>query len=94
MARLHVDRELLAALDRSLGAPNTDKLLAMVPPDWTQLATKHDLTVMSAELRGEMTELRAEFKTTLHKELRKQTYFMTASLLALVGALLGSQAFG
>ncbi len=65
MARLDVDRELVAKLDEVLTPANTDKLLAMVPPDWTQLATKHDLAVMSAELRGDMAELRTELKTDM-----------------------------
>jgi hypothetical protein len=60
MARPAVDRELLAVLDNNLGAPNTDKLLALMPPDWTLLATKHDVVVLGADLRGEMSALRGE----------------------------------
>jgi hypothetical protein len=80
----------------------------MVPPDWTQLATKQDLGVLGAELRGEMNGLRGEMNglrgemlaqrgellTTLHKELRKQTLFYIGALMALAGVLVSAQALG
>jgi Skp family chaperone for outer membrane proteins len=65
MARPAVDRELLATLDDKLGPANTDKLLALVPPDVSQLVTKQDLAVLGAELRTEMADLRGELRTDL-----------------------------
>jgi Skp family chaperone for outer membrane proteins len=65
MARPAVDRELLATLDDKLGPANTDKLLALVPPDASQLVTKQDLAVVGAELRTEMADLRGELRTDL-----------------------------
>jgi len=65
MARPAVDRQLLAALDDKLGASNTDKLLALVPPDVNQLVTKRDLAVFGAGLHTDMAELRAELRTDM-----------------------------
>lgn len=65
MARPAVDRELLAALDDKLGASNTDKLLALVPPDVNQLVTTRDLAVFGAELHTDMANLRGELRTDM-----------------------------
>ena len=64
-----IDRSLRHALDKALDPDNADALLALMPPDWTQLATKTDLAVTTAELRAEMAELRGELKAEM-AELR------------------------
>jgi hypothetical protein len=169
-----VSRNLREKLDDQLGSEATDELLNLMPPDWTQLATTHDLEVLGTELRGEIsglsgkmdglsgkmdglrsevrgeiaavrgefsalrsevrgefaavrgeinvlktelqgeinvlnTELRGEFRSeftavrgdlvaqrgeflvTLHREMRRQTAFISASLLTLAALVLGSQ---
>jgi hypothetical protein len=52
MAGPAVDREMLAVLDDTLSASNTDKPLALVPPDVNQLVNKHDLAVVGAEMHA------------------------------------------
>ncbi len=48
-------------------------MAAMPPIDYDRLATKDDLTLLAAELRGEMAELRAELRGEM-AELRGEMH--------------------
>jgi hypothetical protein len=91
-----ISRHLRTTLDTQLGTEAADELLNLMPPDWTQLATKHDLAILGTELRGEMAELRgevrseiSELRSEMHREFRKQTTLMMASMFTLVGIMTG-----
>lgn len=43
---------------------------AMPPIDYSQLATKQDLALLSAELRGEMAEFRGEMSDALAQNIK------------------------
>ena len=112
-------RQLRDKLDEVLEPVHAEELLSLMPPDWTQLATKTDLAELRAELKTDMAQLRAELKTdmaelraelktdmaqlrgefgdlrgefgelkaTMHHELRKQTTFIVATMVTLVGTM-------
>ena len=70
-----------------LGQEEADALIAhIMPVPWTDVATKDDLRVLSAELRSEMAELRAE----IHGEigaLRGELHGEIGTLRSEVGGL-------
>ena len=60
----------------------------LLPPDPDSLATRQDVTVLGAELRGEMAELRGEM-AVLRSDLSAQIARETRSLaLAMIGMVL------
>ncbi len=62
---------------------------AMEPGLRDDLATKADLTELGAELRVEIADVRAEMselKATIESKLRAQTWTMVTVLIAAVGA--------
>jgi hypothetical protein len=56
---------------QSLGEPAAEVLMDLLPPNADEIATKTDLRVLSTVLRGEMSELRGEFRTEM-AELRTE----------------------
>lgn len=72
--------ELYARLEEVLGAVYTDTLMAHLPPSgWGDVATKHDLR----ELRAEMEQLEQRLTSKLYRAMAAQT---GALLLVLAGA--------
>ncbi|HET6664667.1 MAG TPA: hypothetical protein VFG94_10435 [Acidimicrobiales bacterium] len=69
--------ELFERAKEVFGERTAGALMSLLPPvGWADVATKHDLERLSAELRAELHELRAEF----YKEQRQQlTLFLTAN---------------
>ena len=79
--RLHLYE---AARDR-LGSDAADTLMELLPLDVSELATKQDLAVQTAEFRAEMSAMRAE----MHDEFREQTnrlvLYMVSAVFSSVG---------
>ena len=53
------------------------------------LATKHDVDMLRAELRGEMDKLRGELLVAMHRAIHAQTKWMIGLFLSLLVAMLG-----
>ncbi|MXW95643.1 MAG: hypothetical protein F4110_14655 [Acidimicrobiaceae bacterium] len=77
---------LVSGLTETLGTERTQILMKCILPDgWQHLATKQDVEVADARMRGEFGELRGEFgelRGYIDSALAKQT---RTYLLALVG---------
>ncbi|HSH62134.1 MAG TPA: hypothetical protein VK988_21290 [Acidimicrobiales bacterium] len=59
-------RDLLGALERSLGPAPASTLMELLPPvGWGDVARRADLDAHSVALRGEMAELRGELKAEM-----------------------------
>ncbi|MGF1595518.1 MAG: hypothetical protein ACFCVK_01070 [Acidimicrobiales bacterium] len=87
--RLDLRRALETALgDHRLAAIAME---AMPPLDYDQLATSGDLRILTAELRGEMTELRAEFRGEM-VELRGEMTELRAEFRGEMAELRGEMA--
>ena len=72
--------QLYSKLETILGTTEAATLTAHLPPlGWADIATKQDLVVLGAELRGEMGMLRGELKA----EMRTQTRTLFLSLVGL-----------
>ena len=94
-----VSRKLRESLERQLGPDEADELLNLIPPDWTQLATKHDLAESRAELKTDMAMRRSEFgglegqtlagfdslRAELRSQIRMQTYLLLGAITGLAG---------
>jgi len=73
-------RELQEALVNAIGAQPADSLIEYLPPvGWADVATKHDLDVLTARVDKLETKVDEGFKE-LHKDLRLQ-FFWTVSLI-------------
>ena len=65
-------RDLLGALERSLGPAPATTLMELLPPvGWGDVARRADLDAHGMALRGEMAELRGELKSEM-AELRTE----------------------
>lgn len=63
--------ELANRLVLAIGKEATETLMnCIIPEGRDQLATKDDLRVLSAELRGEMAELRGDVDSALARQTR------------------------
>jgi hypothetical protein len=80
-SRLHLYEQARAALDEA--AANTR--MTAVPRDPDRFATKDDLAVLEANLRGEIASLRSEFRTANSELLRTMFFGMLAGNATLVG---------
>jgi hypothetical protein len=63
---------LHAAARRTLGEEEADTLMALSPPANTDIATRQDLDVLRAEMKGEFAAVRAEMKGEF-KAVRAET---------------------
>ncbi len=80
-------RELLQALERSLGAGPAITLMELLPPvGWGDIARRADLEAQGVALRGEMAELREELKGEM-AELREELKGEMAKLSARIDLL-------
>ncbi len=72
MAVTEIERtELANRLVLAIGKEATETLMnCIIPEGRDQLATKDDLRVLSAELRGEMAELRGDVDSALARQTR------------------------
>ena len=72
MAVTEIERtELANRLVLAIGKEATETLMnCIIPEGRDQLATKDDLRVLSAELRGEMAELRGDVDSALSRQTR------------------------
>ncbi len=65
-------RDLLGALERSLGPAPATTLMELLPPvGWGDVARRADLDAHGVALRGEMAQLRGELKSEM-AELRTE----------------------
>ena len=80
MAVTEIERtELANRLVQAIGTEATETLMqCIVPEGRDQLATKDDLKVLEATLRGEF----ADFKGEIHLAIAKQTRFYITTLAA------------
>ncbi len=78
---------LYDALEAQLGDDNAAILMDSLPPaGWADVATKQDLALLRAELRGEMQTGFAEVRAQI-AELRSEMYHvMRNQLVAYIGA--------
>ena len=60
-------------------------MLELLPMDLPQLATKQDLAVLSAELRGEISGLRAEMHELFREQTNRILMFVLPTMLSGVG---------
>ena len=72
------------------GPEAADTLMELLPPmDPSELATKQDLAVLSAELRGELRGEIGSLRAEMHELFREQTnrilMFVIPTLLSAVG---------
>lgn len=80
----HDRYELHRWLIDTAGEQVAETMMAHLPPvGWADVATKRDLDVLAATMRGEMQEMRAEF----HGGLRTQLMVILGFNLSLVGAV-------
>ncbi|MAT04401.1 MAG: hypothetical protein CL424_05085 [Acidimicrobiaceae bacterium] len=89
--------DLHRTLENTLGAEGADALMAHLPPvTWDQVATKDDLDKLAtraemqvgfAELRGEMQALRADFVEASNRQLKWLITFAAAWTSLLVTAV-------
>ncbi|WP_419848002.1 hypothetical protein [Candidatus Poriferisocius sp.] len=72
MAVTEIERtELANRLVMAIGKEATETLMnCIIPEGRDQLATKDDLRVLSAELRGKMAELRGDVDSALARQTR------------------------
>jgi hypothetical protein len=77
--------ELYDAARTILGEAAADTLLELLPMDLPQLATKQDLAVLSAELRGEISGLRAEMHELFREQTNRILMFVLPTMLSGVG---------
>lgn len=95
--------QLHQALGRQIGEEMAGVLMSSLPPfDWNQVATKDDLKVFAtrdemnvkfAELRGELRSEIAELRVELHNSLRSNTLTMVGLNFAIGSLLLGVAQF-
>ena len=80
-ARLHLYEQARQVFDEAAA----DTLMSALPRDPDRFATKDDLAVLSAELRAEMADLRAEIKATAGDTIRTMVFANIATNATLVG---------
>lgn len=82
-------RDLLGALERSLGpAPATTLMKLLEPLDWADMVRRTDLDAHGVALRGEMAELRGEM-SELRGELKGEMAELRGEMGELRGELKG-----
>jgi hypothetical protein len=95
--------QLHQALGRQIGDEMAGVLMSSLPPfDWNQVATKDDLkafatrdemNVKFAELRGDLTSEVFDLRVELYKSLRSNTLTMVGLNFAIGSLLLGVAQF-
>jgi hypothetical protein len=82
--------ELFQQLERTLGEEAAATLMEHLPPTgWGDVATRRDIDVLRADLRGEMSALRADFRGELISAMAVQTRTMLFSMLGTILTLGG-----
>jgi hypothetical protein len=92
--------DLYERLGATLGKEHAEVLMEYLPPvGWNDVARRHDLDLVRAEmhtlgseLRTEMAEVRVEMnglRVELHEQLSRQLIWLVGTILASVGAILG-----
>jgi hypothetical protein len=84
-------RELFSLLDERLGTRAAALLMAELPPaGWRDFATRRDIDALRTELRGEMAEVRGEFRQALAHQLHTIVYTNIGCMLGFGGIVLAA----
>jgi hypothetical protein len=79
-------QSLHARLAELLGADETALLMNYLPPvGWADVTTKRDLDVVAAELRSEMSVLRAEVRGELKAQTTRMLLWLVPTIVAGLG---------
>ena len=93
--------DLYERLGETLGREHAEVLMEYLPPvGWNDVARRHDLEQLRAEMktgfaevRAEMHALRSDLHAELHQQLNRQLVWLVGTILASVGAVLGLIAY-
>ena len=100
--------DLYERLGETLGKANAEVLMEYLPPvGWSDVARRHDVEllradvqVLGSELRTEMQTLGSELRTEmsslrveLHEQLSRQLIWVVGTIMASVGVVLGLIAY-
>jgi hypothetical protein len=82
-------RELQEALMHTIGPEHTDTLLSYLPPTgWADVATTRDVDTLGTQIRGEMSELRADLRGEI-SELRGEITDLRSEVRGEISGLRG-----
>ena len=89
--------DLYGRLEETLGPEHAEVLMEYLPPvGWNDVARRHDLDLVRAEvqtlgseLRAEMQILRSDLRAEVHDQFGRQLVWLVGTILASVGAVLG-----
>jgi len=77
--------ELYDAARQHLGDGPAGTLMELLPLDPSEFATKQDLRVLSAELRAEMSAMRAEMHELFREQTNRILMFVLPTMLSGIG---------
>ena len=82
--------QLRTAVGRIMDEEAADTLMELLPSvGWADVATKHDLTHLRAELASEIQNLRLEFRADISESLLRQTRWFFTMLITVNTATVG-----
>lgn len=86
--------QLYESIKTHLGEPEAETFMSLMPPDWSDVATRSDMAGLRAELTSDMAGLRAEIKsdmaaleTRLLRTMGTWLFTSQAILVAAVGTI-------
>jgi hypothetical protein len=78
--------QLYEKISTEWGQEYAEELMSYLPPvGWADVATKQDLKLLSAELRGEITTLAAELRGEMQKGFASQLRWIIGTMIAMTG---------
>ena len=82
--------DLYERLGETLGKQHAEVLMEYLPPvGWNDVARRHDLDL----LRAEMQVLRSDLQAEMHRQFSRQLVWLIGTILTSVGAVLGLIAY-
>ena len=85
--------ELYLRLEQALGPEAATTMMEMLPPvGWADVATKHDLDIIRAEMRANTAEIVATLRAEMNAQLRSIYTVMIGTMLG-TATLAGTLAF-